>query len=286
MAALSSSRLVVALVAHDLRAELALLLCSPACHLAATHFRARPLARQAHIEHLQKRLEAHESEHALLAHEKSELDARRRQQLLELATYYEAIGDVAAGRTFGKPTSKASAADGSEASENGAGDGAGDGAGGDGEGPAGDGEVAESKAKGRAAGHGRRRGGGGELKRMASLEAYSRLFLDEDTVTTVEYTDFSREAVRTQLARSLGRHILADGGKEKRRYFDLVLNRARSALTHNVFDRFDDALLEQLALAFARLDLVTATGARTFVSQNTRRRTNPTHHCRGTTVDA
>ena len=202
---------------------------------------------QAHIEHLQKRLEAHESEHALLSAEKSALDARRIQQLLELAAY-EADGE--AGQTFGKPTSKVSAADGSEASDGG----------GDGAAAAEDGEAAEEPAAGRAAsiggahGHGRRRGG--ELKRMASLEAYSRLFLEEDTLKPVEYTDFSRETVRTQLARSLGRHILADGGKEKRRYFDLVLNRARSALSHNVFDRFDDTLLEQLVLAFARSDLV------------------------------
>ena len=41
---------------------------------------------------------------------------------------------------------------------------------------------------------------------------------------------------------------------ERRHYFDLALNRVRSAVTHNVFPRFADWELEQLVLLIARFD--------------------------------
>ena len=38
-------------------------------------------------------------------------------------------------------------------------------------------------------------------------------------------------------------------------YFNLALNRIRSAMDRNVFDRVDDEQLERLALMFARSSL-------------------------------
>jgi hypothetical protein len=95
------------------------------------------------------------------------------------------------------------------------------------------------------------------VKEMQALEAYTRLFLEEDVASEESYPPFQREMVRAQLRRALSRNVLtAKNGPthEKAHYFDLVLNRTRSAVTHNVFPRFSDWELEQLVLLFGRFD--------------------------------
>ena len=92
-----------------------------------------------------------------------------------------------------------------------------------------------------------------DVRRLQMLEAYARLFAEEDTASEA-FAPFNREAVRKQLHRALSQHALANGGHELRHYFDLALNRARSADAHNVFDRFEDWELEQAALLFGRFD--------------------------------
>ena len=90
---------------------------------------------------------------------------------------------------------------------------------------------------------------------MASLAAYTKLFLEEDLRTEEHYEAFDREGCRAQLRRALSAHVLAGpASTERSHYFDLCLNRARSASTHNVFPRFADWELEQLALLFGRFD--------------------------------
>ena len=89
---------------------------------------------------------------------------------------------------------------------------------------------------------------------MARLAAYTRLFMEEDLRAQVSYPPFDREGVRKQIRRALATHVLADEASEKVRYFDLCLNRVRSAVSHNAFPRFADWELEQLALLFGRFD--------------------------------
>jgi hypothetical protein len=86
----------------------------------------------------------------------------------------------------------------------------------------------------------RRRSAAEERRRIAALDTYTRLFLAEDLAHEEQntYTPFERESVRRQLRAALSQHVTADGAEEKVRYFDVCLNRARSAVTHNVFDRY------------------------------------------------
>ena len=53
---------------------------------------------------------------------------------------------------------------------------------------------------------------------------------------------------------ALSAHVLMETPAPKLKYFDLCLNRARSANTHNVFPRFAAWELEQLCLLFGRFD--------------------------------
>ena len=101
---------------------------------------------------------------------------------------------------------------------------------------------------------GRRRSISEERKHMARLAAYTRLFMEEDLRAAVTYPPFDREGVRKQIRRALAPHVLADEASEKKRYFDLCLNRVRSAVSHNAFPRFADWELEQLVLLFGRFD--------------------------------
>ena len=101
---------------------------------------------------------------------------------------------------------------------------------------------------------GRRRSISEQKKHTAALQAYQQLFMQEDLASVEEYPPFDREAVRRQMRNALKANVLADGSDEKTRYFDLCLNRVRSALTHNVFPRFADWELEQLCLLFGRFD--------------------------------
>mmetsp|Transcript_54163 Transcript_54163/g.89892 ORF Transcript_54163/g.89892 Transcript_54163/m.89892 type:complete len:436 (-) Transcript_54163:478-1785(-) len=90
-------------------------------------------------------------------------------------------------------------------------------------------------------------------KAIEALGAYNRLFVaDEKREPT--YTNFDREAALKKLLRALSIHVLADGDMKKSAYFTMVLNRCRSALTHNVIDCFADRALERLALVFGRFD--------------------------------
>ena len=102
-----------------------------------------------------------------------------------------------------------------------------------------------------------RRSAAQERKRLQMLSVYSRLFLEEDSAQQATYPPFVREETRAQLRRALSLHVLSTGddNSEKAHYFDLALNRARSATTHNVFPRFADWELEQLVLLFGRLDV-------------------------------
>ena len=102
---------------------------------------------------------------------------------------------------------------------------------------------------------GRRRSLSTEMKRMATLAAYAKLFLEEDTKVERTYEPFNRDLVRVQMHRALSSHVLAsDVGGEMAHYFDLVLNRVRSALTHNVFPLFSDDDFEHALLLFGRFD--------------------------------
>ena len=85
---------------------------------------------------------------------------------------------------------------------------------------------------------------------LASIEAYTRLFADEDTAE-VPFAPFEREATRKQLARAIAVHA---SDPPVWSYCNLALNRARSAMTHNVFDRLSDRRLERLVILFGRLD--------------------------------
>ena len=103
----------------------------------------------------------------------------------------------------------------------------------------------------------RRRGAANDPKRMQTLEAYTRLFLQDDLKVEVTYPAFNREATRSQMHQALLAHVYEDDvdvSHDKRRYFDLALNRVRSAQTHNVFPRFADWELEQLLVLFGRFD--------------------------------
>ena len=64
--------------------------------------------------------------------------------------------------------------------------------------------------------------------------------MSEDVAAEESYPPFHREEVRRQVHRALSLHVLTDGHEsdERRHYFDLALNRVRSASTHNVFPRF------------------------------------------------
>ena len=88
-------------------------------------------------------------------------------------------------------------------------------------------------------------------RKLRSLGVYAKLFLDDDVRAEPVYAPFDREVVRTLLHRSLHREVRAG---EMRAYFDLALNRVRSAASHNVFDRFGERELREHALHFARLD--------------------------------
>jgi hypothetical protein len=101
---------------------------------------------------------------------------------------------------------------------------------------------------------GPKRTGVSDFERLRYFEAYSRLFAAEDAASKETFAEWDREAVRSQMHRALSQHVLMDDGGERRRYFNLTLNRVRSATTHNVFDRFGDYELEQLVLLFARFD--------------------------------
>lgn len=94
-----------------------------------------------------------------------------------------------------------------------------------------------------------------DMRRLRSMAAYSKLVAEDEAEPEETYAPFHREAVRMQLDNALSRHVLADDpAGERRHYFHMALNRARSAMEHNVFDRFGDWELEQLVLLFARFD--------------------------------
>ena len=101
---------------------------------------------------------------------------------------------------------------------------------------------------------GRRRSISEQRKHMESLSAYTRLFMEEDLAKQETYHPFDREGVRRQMRRALSAHVLTDLPEAKEQYFDLCLNRARSAGQYNVFPRFADWELEQLVLLFGRFD--------------------------------
>ena len=104
---------------------------------------------------------------------------------------------------------------------------------------------------------GRRRNVNEERRRLQAIEAYARLVLEQEAAAvTMVYAPFAREAVRAQMRRALSNHVLTGRAAEDEvgHYFDVALNRVRSAATHNVFDRFADWELEQLLLLFARFD--------------------------------
>ncbi len=90
--------------------------------------------------------------------------------------------------------------------------------------------------------------------RLQRLEAYARLFAEDEARVVETYAPFQRELVRLQLEQVMAQHVMQNGGAEMSAYFNLCLNRARSAETHNVFDRFADWELEQLVLLFGRFD--------------------------------
>ena len=94
---------------------------------------------------------------------------------------------------------------------------------------------------------------------MQNLEAYARLFSEEDAKGKEEvYAPFEREQVRMQLHRALSQHVLGEAAQghadEMRSYFDNALNRARSAVTHNVFDRLETGSSSNSVLLFGRFD--------------------------------
>lgn len=79
-----------------------------------------------------------------------------------------------------------------------------------------------------------------EERHHRDVEAYERLFGEEDAAVQVVHTTFVRELVRARLHGALSAHVLknASHSDELSHYFDLVINRVRSAESHNIFDRY------------------------------------------------
>ena len=93
--------------------------------------------------------------------------------------------------------------------------------------------------------------------RQQRFEAYmQRLVAEQDAQGTVveSYAPFERELVRLTLEKAMKQHVIKGDAAEMGAYFNRCVDRARSAETHNVFDRFADWELEQLVLVFGRFD--------------------------------
>ena len=93
--------------------------------------------------------------------------------------------------------------------------------------------------------------------RQQRFEAYmQRLVAEQDAQGTVveSYAPFERELVQLRLEKATRQHVIKGDAAEMGAYFNRCVDRARSAETHNVFDRFADWELEQLVLVFGRFD--------------------------------
>ena len=93
--------------------------------------------------------------------------------------------------------------------------------------------------------------------RQQRFEAYmQRLVAEQDAQGTVveSYAPFERELVQLRLEKAMKQHVIKGDAAEMGAYFNRCVDRARSAETHNVFDRFADWELEQLVLVFGRFD--------------------------------
>ena len=65
-------------------------------------------------------------------------------------------------------------------------------------------------------------------------QAYLRLVGDHDKAVELTYPTFVREQTREQMHRALSLHVYEeDVTGEQRQYFDLALNRVRSAVRYN-----------------------------------------------------
>jgi hypothetical protein len=93
--------------------------------------------------------------------------------------------------------------------------------------------------------------------RQQRFEAYmQRLVAEQDAQGTVveSYAPFERALVQLRLEKAMKQHVIKGDAAEMGAYFNRCVDRARSAETHNVFDRFADWELEQLVLVFGRFD--------------------------------